>query len=155
MPKPHSVNLFIDGGARGNPGPAAAGVVLTDELGKAIHQAGYFLGEATNNVAEYQGLIRGLEAARQLGASEVNVFSDSELLVRQMNGQYRVKAAHLKHLHSEASRLCRQFAQCVLSHVPRERNVRADKLVNQAIDIRADVGQPLGPASLPRDATMS
>lgn len=141
MPEARSVNLHVDGGARGNPGPGAAGVVLTDQAGAVLHRAGYYLGRTTNNVAEYEALIRGLEAARACGASTVNVYSDSELLVRQMNGEYRVKSAHLQPLHQRAMRLCRQFESCVVKHVRRDRNVGADRLVNRALDGRCDVGQ--------------
>ena len=136
------LNLYVDGGSRGNPGPAAAAAVLTDQAGHVVHQGGYYLGKATNNVAEYQGLIRGLEAARRLGAAQVTVHSDSELLVRQMQGHYRVKAPHLQPLHQQAGELCRQFDSCRIVHVRREQNVLADQLVNQALDARRDVAGP-------------
>jgi ribonuclease HI len=138
-----SLNLHVDGGARGNPGPAAAAAVLTDQAGKVVHQGGYFLGRATNNVAEYQGLIRGLEAALRMGANQLSVYSDSELLVRQMQGKYRVKAPHLQPLHQQASLLCREFESCKIVHVRREQNVLADRLVNQALDAGRDVEDPV------------
>jgi len=140
------VTMHIDGGARGNPGPAAAGVVLRDAAdGQVVHEAGHFLGRATNNVAEYSALVAGLEAAGRLGADEVQVFSDSELLVRQMNGQYRVKNAALQALYGRASRLCEGFRRCTFQHVRREQNDRADRLVNQAIQQRRDVQGAAGP----------
>ena len=142
MSRPVSVKLHVDGGARGNPGPAAAGVVLTDRRGRVLYQGGFYLGKATTNVAEYEGLIRGLEAARNLRADQVEVYSDSELLVCQMNGQYRVKAPHLQPLYQKAAALCRQFRSCRLVHVRRELNVGADALVNQALDAGKDILPP-------------
>ena len=132
------VTVHIDGGSRGNPGPAAAGVVITSD-GKVLHQAGIFLGQATNNIAEYHGLLAGLEAAGRLRASEVQVISDSELLVRQMNGQYRVRNEGIKPLYEKASRLASAFARCEFCHVPREKNTRADELVNKALDLKRNV----------------
>jgi ribonuclease HI len=134
------VTLNIDGGSRGNPGPAAAGAVLRDaEDGQVLHAEGVFLGEATNNVAEYRGLLAGLRAAVKLGAAEVDVLSDSELLVRQMLGQYRVRNAGLIPLFSEAKTLSREFRKCTFRHVRREFNTEADGLVNRALDLRANV----------------
>ncbi|MEM7682076.1 MAG: ribonuclease HI family protein [Planctomycetota bacterium] len=134
-----NLTLYVDGGARGNPGPAAAGVVLLDDDGKPVHRAGYYLGEATNNVAEYSGLIRGLEQGQALGASSITAFADSELMVKQINGQYRVKAEHLKGLKERAATLMAGFDKATLSHVRRNKNVDADALVNAAIDRRQDV----------------
>jgi ribonuclease HI len=134
------VTIHIDGGSRGNPGPAAAGVVITADDGTVLHEAGLFLGRATNNVAEYSGLLGGLKAAGKLGAREVDIVSDSELLVRQMNGQYRVKNAGLAPLFQEAQQLARAFARCTYRHVRREENVQADGLVNQALDRKKSVG---------------
>ncbi|MCJ7543232.1 MAG: ribonuclease HI family protein [Phycisphaerae bacterium] len=132
--------VFIDGGSRGNPGPAAAGVVVTAEDGTVLHEAALYLGEATNNVAEYRGLLAGLKAAAALKAAEVQAISDSELLVRQMTGQYRVKNAGLAPLAEQARRLARRFTVCAFRHVRREENRRADELVNQALDRRGDIG---------------
>lgn len=134
------VTIHIDGGSRGNPGPAAAGIVITADDGTVIHEAGLFLGQATNNVAEYSGLLGGLKAAGKLGAREVEVVSDSELLVRQMTGRYRVKNAGLQPLYQEAQQLARGFARCTYRHVRREENVDADALVNQALDSKRSVG---------------
>ncbi len=138
---PLSVVIHIDGGSRGNPGPAAAGVVVaTADDGTVLHEAGLFLGKATNNVAEYNGLLAGLKYARKLGADAVQVYSDSELLVRQMSGQYRVKNAGLKPLFEQAKELAGQFDRCQIDHVRREQNTHADRMVNQALDAKGHVG---------------
>jgi len=138
MSKLH-VTVNIDGGARGNPGPAGAGVVIRTQDRQIIHEAGLYLGEATNNVAEYSALLAGLERAAKLGATDVDIISDSELLVRQMNGQYRVKNEGLKPLYEKAMSLSAKFHRCTFRHVRREFNRDADKLVNQAIDVKRDV----------------
>jgi ribonuclease HI len=132
------VMVYIDGGSRGNPGPAAAGVVITAD-GEVIHQAGIYLGRATSNVAEYRGLLAGLEAARRLGASEAEVRSDSQLLVRQMTGEYRVRNPGIKPLHEKAARLAGMFRRCDFRHVPRQENLQADELVNRALDLKRNV----------------
>jgi len=138
--KPLRVIVHIDGGARGNPGPAAAGVVVSSaDGGGVLHEAGIFLGRATNNVAEYRGLLEGLRLAGELRAQEVEVVSDSQLLVFQMTGQYRVKNEGLKPLHREASERAAKFRKCSFRHVPREENVQADRLVNQALNLRRNV----------------
>ncbi len=135
-----AVVINIDGGARGNPGPAGAGVVIkTADDGTVIFEGGFFLGKATNNVAEYHGLLEGLAAADKLQADAVEVLSDSELMVRQMNGQYRVKNAGLKPLYDRACRLKGKFSNFTISHVRREENKAADKLVNQAINLKGNV----------------
>ena len=139
------VTVHIDGGSRGNPGPAGAGVVVAAaDDGTVLHEAGYYLGHATNNVAEYNALLRGLEAAAALEADEVDVFSDSELLVRQMNGQYRVKNPGLRPLFEEATALAGRFGQFAILHVRREKNKEADRLVNQAINVKRDVEDAAG-----------
>jgi len=140
MAKTFGVTVHIDGGARGNPGPAGAGVVVRSDDGVVLHEAGLYIGHATNNVAEYSALLAGLEAAARLGADQVEVFSDSKLLVRQMNGQYRVKNEGLRPLYEKALDLAGGFSRCTYRHVPREHNKDADKLVNKAIDARRDVG---------------
>lgn len=139
MSKSLNVTIHIDGGSRGNPGPAAAGIVLRDEEGVVLYQGGLFLGRATNNVAEYSGLVAGLKQAAALGASQVTVVSDSELLVRQMNGQYRVKNEGLKPYFEEAKDLAAGFAKATFRHVRREQNKEADHLVNQALDSKRNV----------------
>ncbi len=131
---PERVVLYTDGAARGNPGPAGAGVRVESPDGAAIDELAEYLGEATNNVAEYQALLLGLERARSLGASEVEVRSDSELLVRQMNGEYKVKNEGLRALVTRARTLERGFRSVAYVHVRRERNRDADRLANLAID---------------------
>ena len=134
------VVVNIDGGSRGNPGPAAAGVVVTDAAtGAVLQEAGIYLGTATNNVAEYRGLLEGLRLAAALRAREVEIVSDSQLLVFQMTGRYRVKHPGLAPLHLEAKGLAAQFAQCSFRHVMREDNHHADRLVNQALNQKRDV----------------
>ncbi len=126
--------LHADGAARGNPGPAAIGVVVTDSDGTELRAFGEAIGVATNNVAEYRALIAGLQAARDLGIDSLRVRLDSELLVRQMTDAYRVKSAHLKPLHERARALASTFAEVRFEHVPRSENARADALCNQALD---------------------
>ena len=128
------VTLFTDGGARGNPGPAAYGYVLEGEDGSVLAAHGERIGVATNNVAEYRALIAGLEKALELGLGEVGVVSDSELLVKQMTGEYRVKNEALKKLHDEASRVARRIGEVSYRAVRREHNELADRLVNEALD---------------------
>lgn len=131
--------LRSDGGARGNPGPAGAGFVV-EVNGETICRGGRYLGSCTNNVAEYEALIWGLENVRALGYDEVSVFADSELLVKQINGQYRVKNEGLKPLFLRALTLLRQFSRFEVTHVRRESNKEADAMANEAMDLRADVG---------------
>lgn len=131
--------IHIDGGSRGNPGPAAAGIVIQDAEGLCLLEAGYFLGRMTNNQAEYSALVRALKAARAARAREVRILSDSELMVNQLNGKYRVKNPGLAPLFAEAVRLLGEFDRWSISHVPRALNARADELANRALDARADV----------------
>ena len=126
--------LSTDGGARGNPGPAAYGYVLEAEDGTVLAAHGEKIGVATNNVAEYSALIAGLEKALELGVGEVEVVSDSELMVKQMTGQYRVKNEALQELWSRAGRLARRVGSVDYTAVRREHNKLADKLVNEALD---------------------
>jgi ribonuclease H / adenosylcobalamin/alpha-ribazole phosphatase len=126
--------LFTDGGARGNPGPAAYGFVLEADDGTVLAAEGEAIGEATNNVAEYRGLIAGLARAAELAVPEVEVRSDSELLVKQMRGEYRVKNENLRALSLEAARLARKIGKVTYVHVRREKNELADRLVNEALD---------------------
>ncbi len=133
---PVKVVVHVDGGARGNPGPAAIGVVVADADGALLEQHGERIGEATNNVAEYRALLRGLELARAHGAAEVEVIGDSELVAKQVTGQYKVKHAGLKPLHAEALRALGDFASWRVRTVPRAQNAAADALVNAALDAR-------------------
>jgi ribonuclease HI len=124
----------IDGGSRGNPGPAAWGVAVLDEAGSCTAGHHGLIGRATNNVAEYHGLIEALKLAERSGAEAVELQADSELIVRQIEGRYRVRHPDLKPLHAEALRLARGFKSFHLRHVPREDNRDADRLVNEALD---------------------
>ena len=124
----------VDGGARGNPGPAAAAAVATSTEGEVLGERNAYIGEATNNVAEYRALLLGLELARELGATEVEVINDSELVARQIGGEYKVKHAGLKPLFIEAMRELREFDSWAVRAVRREHNERADELVNEALD---------------------
>ena len=126
--------LAVDGAARGNPGPAGCGAVVYDENGAVIKELSCYLGHATNNVAEYEALLMGLQALVQLGGKKVRVQSDSELLVRQLNGQYRVKNEKLMPLYDKALTLLRQFDSYRILHVRREANKLADRLANKGID---------------------
>ena len=126
--------LYTDGGARGNPGPAAYGFVLEAEDGTVLAAEGEAIGTATNNVAEYSGLIAGLQKAVELHVPEVEVVSDSELMVKQMRGEYRVKNEALRELYDEASALARRLGKVEYRHVKRAHNELADRLVNEALD---------------------
>ena len=130
------VVVHVDGGARGNPGPAAAAAVVTDAAsGAELDEATRYLGDSvTNNVAEYHGLLLGLERARALGADEVEVVNDSELIAKQVNGEYKVKHPDMKALHAEALAALAAFDSWSIRSVPRAQNAGADALVNQALD---------------------
>lgn len=135
--------VYTDGGARGNPGPAGIGVVFTDEQGAVLHEAGAYIGETTNNVAEYEALIRALEDLKMFGDKlkdmQVEVRMDSELIVRQMNGIYRVKEPSLKERFAKvANHRLERVPNLIFTHIPREKNAHADGLVNQAIDASLD-----------------
>jgi probable phosphoglycerate mutase len=126
--------LYTDGGARGNPGPAAYAYVIEDDDGAVLAQHGETIGVATNNVAEYRGLIAGLAKAVELGVGRLEVVSDSELMVKQMRGEYRVKNAALQRLQQEAARNARAVGAVAYTHVRRAENELADRLVNEALD---------------------
>jgi len=126
--------VHVDGGARGNPGPAAAAAVVSTPQGEVVERAHELLGVATNNLAEYRALLLGLRRARALGATEVDVVNDSELVARQLTGAYRVKHADLKPLHAEALRALGDFERWSVRSVPRAENAQADALVNEALD---------------------
>lgn len=128
------VVVHVDGGARGNPGPAAAAAVVSAPDGTVLDEAMEVLGTATNNVAEYRGLLLGLRRARELGATEVEVFNDSELVAKQINGEYRVKHADMRPLHAEATAALEAFDTWSVRSVPRADNADADRLVNRALD---------------------
>ena len=126
--------LYTDGGARGTPGPAAAAYVIEAEGGEVLAAHGEAIGVATNNVAEYRALIAGLEGAELLGVTELDVRSDSELMVKQMRGEYRVKNPVLQELQQAAARAARGLGRVTYTHVRREQNELADRLVNEALD---------------------
>jgi ribonuclease HI len=128
------VVVHVDGGARGNPGPAAAGAVVSTPDGEIIDEASELLGIATNNVAEYRGLLLGLARAKALGATEVDVVNDSELIAKQVNGTYKVKHPAMRPLYLEAMAALREFDAWSIRSVPRAQNAEADALVNQALD---------------------
>jgi ribonuclease HI len=129
--------LHCDGASRGNPGPAGAGIVLHDPQGRLRVNTGRYLGETTNNVAEYQALLLGLAEARKIAVHKIRIFADSELMVKQLTGRYRVKTPHLIPLWQEALNALNQFEAWVIAHVPREENHLADAAANRAIDQKA------------------
>jgi phosphoribosylglycinamide formyltransferase-1 len=133
------VIIHTDGGSRGNPGPAAAAFILTDTDKNIIEGKAFFLGDTTNNVAEYTGLLKALSAAKQAGAKTIDVFSDSELVVRQINGRYRVKSEKLKDLYAKCAQLLAGFASWQVTHVAREKNKQVDAMVNRAMNLQKDI----------------
>ncbi|MFH2203063.1 MAG: ribonuclease HI family protein [Elusimicrobiota bacterium] len=142
-----NLHIFIDGASRGNPGPAATGVVIRDEKGKTLQEFGRAIGTETNNVAEYTALLDALEVARKLSAAKVLVHSDSQLLVRQMNGQYRIKNSRLAGFLTRIRKLAGGFEDFTIVHVRRELNKRADKLANLALDaVKTKAAPGSGPA---------
>ena len=124
----------VDGGARGNPGPAAIAAVVSDTAGEVLLESAETIGEATNNVAEYRALLHGIERAKELGASELELIGDSELVVRQVRGEYKVKQEHLRPLHTRVLRELMDLDDWSIRHVRRDDNAAADALVNQALD---------------------
>ncbi len=131
------VVVHVDGGARGNPGPAAAAAVISTPSGEVLDEVSETLGTATNNVAEYRGVLLGLRRARELGASEVELVNDSELVAKQITGAYRVKHPAMRPLYLDAMSALRPFARWSVRSVPRAQNVEADRLVNEALDAGA------------------
>lgn len=134
-----SVTIYTDGGSRGNPGPAAAAYVITDDNANTLAARGVFLGQTTNNVAEYTGVLEALKAAKDLNADSVDLYSDSELMVKQINGLYKVKSPNLKQLYADCMDLLSQFKSWKVTHVYRESNKDADALANKAMDAKRDV----------------
>lgn len=131
--------IYIDGGSRGNPGPAASGYVMTTEQGKPLEEKAFFIGRTTNNVAEYTAICKALDAAKSKGIKRIAVCSDSELLVRQLNGQYKVKSENIQPLFAQASEMLNGFESWKIKHIVREKNKRADALVNKALDAGRDI----------------
>ena len=128
--------VHVDGGARGNPGPAAIAAVLADPGGAVLEERGEAIGRTTNNVAEYRALLLCIERARALGARELELVGDSELIARQVRGEYRVKDPALRELHTQVAAALEGFDHWTIRNVPREENARADRLVNEALDAR-------------------
>jgi ribonuclease HI len=124
----------VDGGARGNPGPAAIAAVVQGPGGEVLEERGERIGHATNNVAEYKALLLGIELASALGAAELELVGDSELIVKQVKGEYKVKDANMRKLHTEVKAALRGFERWSIRHVRREQNAEADRLVNEALD---------------------
>jgi ribonuclease HI len=146
-----TLKLEFDGGSRGNPGPAGIGVVVRAADGTPLVTLGRFLGTCTNNVAEYKALIAALEAARKLGAKKIAIHGDSELIIKQMRGEYRVKHPDLKPLYETAQHLYHQFNEASISHNLRHKNELADQLANLAMDRRREVTEVPGTAASPLD----
>lgn len=140
---PGKITIYTDGGSRANPGPAAAAFVLLDENKNQLQAKALFLGNQTNNVAEYTAVVKALEAAKQAGAKEVTVFSDSELLVKQINGLYKVKNPNLRPLFKQTITLLDNFEAFSLKHIPRSQNQQADSLVNQALNLEKNIDSPV------------
>ncbi len=130
---------YTDGASRGNPGPAAAAFILSDLGGNQIQSKAFFIGKTTNNVAEYTAIIKALEAAKEIGAKKLTVFSDSELMVRQINGKYKVKSGQIRPLFQQAIKLLGEFENYKVQFVPRQKNKEADKLANQALNLEQDI----------------
>lgn len=128
------LTVHVDGGARGNPGPAAIAAVVSDADGEIVHEASETIGRATNNVAEYRALILGIDRALMIGATELDLVGDSELIVKQVQGKYKVKDASLRKLHAEAHAKLAGAGSWSIRHVRREHNAEADRLVNEALD---------------------
>ena len=148
MSEAAEASLYVDGGARGNPGPAASVYLIKSADGRTLRSEGHFIDHATNNVAEYVALVRGLEAAKDLGIKELSIFSDSELMVKQIIGEYKVKNPDLKDLHEQAQMVLLAFDRWRIRHVSRDSNREADRLVNLTIDkALADLGLPAGDES--------
>ncbi len=129
-------SLFTDGASRGNPGQAGAGAVILDDQGMELTARSFYLGTCTNNIAEYKALIFGLQTALELGCRRLDIFLDSQLIVRQITGQYKVKNAGLKPLFAEVRQLLAKLTSFTINHVPRNENKRADELANRGIDER-------------------
>ena len=129
------LEIYIDGGARGNPGPAGVGVVVLDGSGKKIRDVSKYIGEATNNIAEYSALLYGLEEALILRADEIKINLDSELVAKQITGEYRVKDPNIKPLFERAINMLKSFKNFEVNHIDRSENKEADKLVNKAINL--------------------
>jgi ribonuclease HI len=137
VPNPARVVVNVDGGSRGNPGPAAVAAVVTDPAGDELTERAETIGDATNNVAEYRALLLGIELAKELGADEVEFVGDSKLIVEQVKGNWKVKQEHLRPLHAQVTKALRGLPNWSIRHVKRDENDRADQLLNDALDAAA------------------
>ncbi len=133
------ITAYVDGGSRGNPGPAAASFILTGPGGNQLQAKALFIGQTTNNVAEYTAIVKALEAAKQIGTKRLMIFSDSELLVKQVNGQYKVKSEQIRPLYQQTISLINEFEDCKVKHITRDKNKKADELVNQALNLQQNI----------------
>ncbi|KXG78496.1 14.7 kDa ribonuclease H-like protein [Fervidicola ferrireducens] len=129
------LKVYVDGASRGNPGDAGIGIVMLDENGNVVKEMSDYIGQTTNNIAEYTALIIALKEALEMGCEEIEVFSDSELMVKQINGQYQIKNEGIKRLYSQVVQLMKEFRSFSINHVRREYNKRADELANEGIDM--------------------
>lgn len=153
--EPRKLVIFTDGGARGNPGPAGIGVTISDEHGTVLTEFGEAIGETTNNVAEYTAVLRALEAVADYDINNVEFFLDSELVVKQLNGEYKVKNAGLKGLHAAARERLDKYGEVRIRHIPRAENEVADRLANEAMDRVADGDEePLNDSVLPGQGSL-
>jgi phosphoribosylglycinamide formyltransferase-1 len=148
--KSHDLIAYIDGASRGNPGPAASGYILQDPTGRQLQAKAFFIGHTTNNIAEYTALIKAIEAAKVLGPEVLTVYTDSELLARQINGWYKVKSEQIRPLFEQAITLLADFKNYRVHHIPRDKNKQADELVNKALNLQRDITVPRAPASVTR-----
>ena len=135
------VIVNVDGGSRGNPGPAAIAAVVSDPGGKVLAERAELIGETTNNVAEYRALLLGIDLAKELGAAEVELVGDSSLIAHQVRGEWKVKQAHLRPLREQAVKALESLGKWSITNVPRDQNERADELLNEALDSRAPGGK--------------
>ncbi|MCG0274739.1 MAG: ribonuclease HI family protein [Thermosediminibacteraceae bacterium] len=129
------LRVFIDGASRGNPGDAGIGIVMLDEKGNVLKEVSDYIGQTTNNIAEYTALVTALKEALEMGCEEIEVFSDSELMVKQINGEYQIKNEGIKRLYNQVTQLVQEFKKFSINHIKREQNKRADELANEGIDL--------------------
>jgi phosphoribosylglycinamide formyltransferase-1 len=148
--KSHDLIAYIDGASRGNPGPAASGYILQDPTGCRLQAKAFFIGHTTNNIAEYTALIKAIESAKVLGPEVLTVYTDSELLARQIEGKYKVKSEQIRPLFEQAINLLEEFKSYQVQHITRDKNKQADELVNKALNLQRDITVPRAPASVTR-----
>lgn len=153
MEEQAKIDLYVDGGARGNPGPAAGAYVILNSDENIISSEGFFLGKTTNNVAEYSALLRGLAAVQDLKIKEINIFSDSELVVKQIIGKYRVKNSDLKEIYLQVQQALLSFDRWQIRHIPREMNKQADSLVNEVLDDKLNAPKQVNQSTEPASST--